>query len=77
MDNLLEKSVESIEDVPPVKTGLKKMRTIRRDAINQKHLSSGLAALRDMIGNQGQTQESKVMQTYNELEARFSYSLDK
>ena len=78
MDNLLEKSVESIEEQPEVKyPKLKKLRTIRRDAINQKHLSSGLAALRDMIGNPGQTQESKVMQTYNELEARYSYSLDK
>ena len=77
MDNLLDKSVESIEELPPVKTKLKRLRTIRRDAINQKHLSSGLAALRDMIGNEGQVPESKSMQTYSELEARYSYSLDK
>ena len=54
MDNLLEKSVESIEVLPPDKPPkLKRLRNIRRDAINQKHLSSGLAALRDLIGPQG------------------------
>ena len=53
MDNLLEKSVESIEEKPPVKTKLRRMRNIRRDAINQKHLNAGLAQLRDLIGPQG------------------------
>ena len=76
MESMLDRSVESIEDQPKPIDKKSTIRSLRRDAINQRRRSSRLSAIAGVTGGSGHAAVSKVTQRYHELQARYSYSLE-